>query len=709
MTYENSFSYISYLWKGIFIKEIMLQSNSIIKAYYACTIFLSSFLLFLVQPMIAKIILPWFGGTSTVWITCVLFFQLALLGGYLYAHYINGRLSPSWQILLHSSLLIASVFFLPVVPSSNWKPTGSITPSLYIIGLLVATVGLPYFLLSTTSPLLQAWYARKYSRELPYRFFALSNLASLLGLLSYPFLIETSLTLYRQSSVWSIAYGTFALLCTTICFFSLRDKRPDASGIIAGPTAINPDSEQASPPNTKDKVLWLLLSACSSLLLLSTTDHLSQNIAAIPLLWILPLSLYLLSFTLCFDRAGWYNPKWYFWIVFITLVGMSYGIGKWGIGSDIRKVILAYCVGLFFCCMFCHGELARRKPNPRYLTSFYLLISIGGALGSIFVVLIAPKLFRFYFELPIGLILCASLLFALNFRKWWVADVACAALIARLLVISFVYMQFYSNPEGIRTLVRNFYGHQRVIEYDVGTDSEYRTLIHGTITHGIQFMSPEKRSLPTAYFATTSGMGIAIKQLPMGPRRVGIIGLGAGTMAAYARQGDQYKYYEINPQVEDIARREFSFLSDSPGMIKINIGDGRLLLEQEPKQQFDLLAVDAFSGDSIPVHLLTIEAIELYFSHLKPDGILAFHVSNLYLDLPQVIDKAGRALGKHTLVIVNQEDEKRKIFQAEWVLMASNPAVLETPEIRKAGRKVDPRPGLRLWTDDYSNLFQIFQ
>jgi spermidine synthase len=301
------------------------------------------------------------------------------------------------------------------------------------------------------------------------------------------------------------------------------------------------------------------------------------------------------------------------------------------------------------------------------------------------------------------------LLLGINFRKWWVTDVACAALIIRLLVISFVYMQFYSNPEGIRNLVRNFYGHQRVIEYDVGTDNEYRSLIHGTITHGIQFMSPEKRSLPTAYFAMTSGMGIAIKQLPVGPRRVGIIGLGAGTMATYARKGDQYKYYEINPQVEEIARKEFSFLSDSRGMVEIKLGDGRLLLEQEPNQQFDLLAVDAFSGDSIPIHLLTIEAINLYFSHLKPDGILAFHVSNLYLDLTQVIDKAGRALGKHTLVIVNQEDEKQKIFQAEWVLMVSNPAVLATPEIRKAGRKIESRPDLRLWTDDYSNLFQILQ
>jgi len=314
--------------------------------------------------------------------------------------------------------------------------------------------------------------------------------------------------------------------------------------------------------------------------------------------------------------------------------------------------------------MFCHGELASRKPAPRYLTSFYLLISIGGAWGSIFVVLVAPNIFRFYFELPVGMLLCACLLLAVNFRKWWVTDVVCGALIIRLLIISFVHMQFYSNPEGIRTLVRNFYGHQRVIEYDVGSDNEHRALIHGTITHGIQFMPPEKRSWPTAYFAPHSGIGIAIAiaQLPVEPRRIGIVGLGAGTMAAYARQGDHYTDYEINPQVEEIARNEFSFLSDSQGKVEIKIGDGRLLLEREKNHQFDLLAIDAFSGDSIPIHLLTLEAKNLYFSHLKPGGILAVHVPNLYLDLPQVLDKAGETLGKHTLVVLNHEDETKKIY-----------------------------------------------
>jgi spermidine synthase len=388
---------------------------------------------------------------------------------------------------------------------------------------------------------------------------------------------------------------------------------------------------------------------------------------------------------------------------------MSYGLGSWSVGRDIRWVVLAYSFGLFLCCMFCHGELARRKPHPQYLTSFYLTISAGGALGSAFVVLAAPNMFSFYFELPIGLIFCAFLLFWVNMRRWWVTDVIGAALIIRLLVIAVLYVQFYAYPEGIRKTVRNFYGHQRVVEYNKGTEKEYRALYHGTISHGVQFMSPEKRFWPVAYFGPASGIGLAIKQLPEKARRVGILGLGVGTLAAYARPGDTYKYYEINPQVEDLARNEFYYVSGCRGNIEIKLGDGRLLLEKEESQQFDLLVIDAFSGDSVPMHLLTIEAMKLYLSHLKPGGILAFNVSNIYLDLAPVVDKAAKELGKYTLVVENQEDEKNLIYSAEWVLVASESGILQRPALKSAGKKIALKPNLRLWTDNYSNLFQAFQ
>lgn len=670
-------------------------------------IFLSAFLLFLVQPMIAKMILPWFGGASTVWITCIVFFQTTLLAGYAYSHYLAGKLRSARQMQVHIILLVLSLFMLPVAVSPDWKPFGDSDPGLRILGLLTVTIGLPFFLLSSTSPLLQAWYARTYTKTLPYRLFALSNFASLLGLLAYPFLIEPHLTLGQQSIIWSICYGVFALLCCSVSYFS---RKKEAGSFCEAPEtdSFRPMEEQCSPPALKDKVLWLALAACSSLLLVATTDHLLQNIAAIPLFWILPLSIYLLSFTLCFDRNGWYNRKWYFWIVFIALTGMSYGLGKWGIVTDIRKVMTAYCIGLFVCCMFCHGELAFRKPAPLYLTSFYLHISLGGALGSMFAALAAPHLFSFYFELPIGLILCAVLLFAVNFRRWWVVDVACGALIIRLIVIAILYMQYFSTSDDIRIVMRNFYGHQRVVENDKGTKSEYRSLMHGSITHGIQFTAPEKKSIPTTYFGTETGVGLAIKALPESPRRIGIVGLGAGTLAAYARKGDVVRYYEINPQVEYLARREFTFLSDSRGNVDVQLGDGRLLLEQETRQHYDLLVIDVFSGDSVPLHFLTIEAMQLYFSHLKPGGIIAFNVSNLYLDLPPVIEKIARRLDKHAIAIVNQEDPESLVYQAEWVLVSSDQSVFNTPALQRLRTPITAKPEMKVWTDNYSNLLQAF-
>lgn len=657
--------------------------------------------------MIAKMILPWFGGASTVWITCIVFFQTTLLAGYAYSHYLAGKLRNTRQMQVHIILLVLSLCMLPVAVSPDWKPFGNIDPGLRILGLLTFTIGLPYFLLSSTSPLLQAWYARAYTKTLPYRLFALSNFASLLGLLAYPFLIEPHLTLKQQSIIWSMAYAAFAALCAAAAFFSLKNVAPPLPESNRTESSA-PEENQREAPALKEKTLWLALAACSSLLLVATTDHLLQNIAAIPLFWILPLSIYLLSFILCFDRNGWYNRKWYFWIVFIALTGMSYGLGKWGVVSDIRKVMAAYCIGLFVCCMFCHGELALRKPAPRHLTSFYLHISLGGALGSMFAALAAPHIFSFYFELTIGLILCAVLLFTVNFRQWWVIDVAGGALIIRLIVIAVLYMQFFSTSDDIRIVMRNFYGHQRVVENNKGTKSEYRSLMHGSITHGIQFTAPERKSIPTTYFGTETGVGLAIKALPESPWRIGIVGLGTGTLAAYARKGDVVRYYEINPQVEYLARREFSFLADSRGSVDVQLGDGRLLLEQETRQHYDLLVIDVFSGDSVPLHFLTIEAMQLYFSHLKPGGIIAFNVSNLYLDLPPVIEKIARRLDKHAIAIVNLEDPGSLVYQAEWVLVSSDQSVLNTPALQRFRTPIMAKPDMKVWTDNYSNLLQAF-
>lgn len=673
------------------------------KALYYSTIFLSAFLLFQVQPLIARMILPWFGGAASVWITCMLFFQLVLLGGYIYAHLLITHLKPSSQISTHVSLLALSLLLLPIAPDRSLI-AGQFDPSLQLLLLLLTSVGVPYFLLSTTTPLIQSWYAKTYQKAMPYRLFALSNLASLLGLLAYPLIVEPELTLSMQSNGWSAAYIVFAAACIGTALFSRRARH---NVILRADMTVGITEEEPFPPELSEKILWLLLATCSSVLLLATTNYLTQNLASIPFLWIVPLSLYLLSFTLCFDRSGWYRRTWYVWIMAAVLGGISYALATWQQKYSIAITIPLFCAGLFAGCMFCHGELAMRKPAPKYLTSFYLMISIGGALGGVLVGIVVPKALPGPFELALALCFCAIMLFAVNFRNRRITDIVCIALIAGVFIASGYYVHSFTKKSLL--LVRNFYGGLKVDAYDKGTDDEYRSLVHGTIIHGIQFKDPERRVQPVSYYAPESGIGLAIKHLPQGPRRVGIIGLGVGSLSAYARPGDVYRFYDINPLVEKVARQEFSYLSDCRGKVEVLIGDGRLLLESESNQNYDLLVIDAFSSDSIPVHLLTVEALQLYFRHLKPDGILALHISNIHLDLAPVIDRMRSVLNKQAILITNEGDDDEEIYGSDWVLITSGRNLREIPEIREVAEDLRSRKGLRVWTDDYSNLIQILK
>ena len=667
---------------------------------YAGTIFISAFLLFQIQPMIAKMILPWFGGSAAVWITCMLFFQTWLLAGYIYAHMVVRYLKPRLQILTHAVLLCASLLVLPIVPAVSWKPTGSEAPILRILGLLTVSVGLPYFLLSTTSPLLQAWYSRKYKTALPYRLFALSNLASLLGLLAYPFLIEPNITIRQQSTGWSSVYAVFVVIAIATAWIS-RHVTDDICTISKQAVTDHPECR---PPSFMEKLLWLIFAACASTMLLAVTNHLTQNVTSIPFLWILPLSLYLLSFILCFDYENLYSRSWYLWIMTIALAVMSYGLVNWNARTSLLLVIISFSAGLFACCMFCHGELVKRKPHPRFLTSFYIMLSAGGALGGLIVGLAAPTLFSGYYELPAALSICAVLLFIVHFRRRWFNLVSSLLVVGIMLACGYYV---YSYQQTARALARNFYGMLRVNEYDKGEEIETRRLVHGAITHGVQFVNPERRRDPIAYYAPVSGVGMAIEHLRKPSLHVGVIGLGAGTLAAYAEPGDLFRIYEINPLVEKLAREEFTYLADCRGKTEIILGDARLSLEQEIDQQYDLLVVDAFSGDSIPAHLLTTQALELYFRHLKPEGILALHISNAHLDLEPVVEKLGSALGKFAILINSEEDDDEEIYSSDWVLMTSQP--LTSPEIVKAADKLKSNPKMRVWTDDYNNLFQILK
>jgi hypothetical protein len=673
---------------------------------YACTIFTSAFLLFLVQPIVAKQILPWFGGSAAVWTTCLVFFQVALLAGYAYSDFTTRKLKPRAQIMLHIALLIASIAMLPVIPDASWKPTGNEDPGLRILGLLLATIGLPYFLLATTGPLVQAWFARTFPLGTVYRLFALSNLASMLALISYPFALETWVATAVQAYTWSAGYALFAILCAASAIYSLGNAgTPEAVNPVI--TAIKDDADDAPAPSRFDLVLWLALSAMGSWLLLAITNYVTQNIASIPFLWLAPLTLYLLTFILCFESDGWYQRP-----VLLGPLAVILGFCAWGLQTsqvtlEIKIAIPLYLTGLFMCCMFFHGELAKLRPAPRYLTLFYLMVALGGALGGMFVGLIAPRIFPTYYELGLGFVLSA-ILAAVTLHKTpffvWINAVALAG------VCGFFWnKQIEQLKQDTRVMVRDFYGTLRTKDTGPETSEDaVRRLIHGVILHGEQYLKPERRSEPTTYYGPDSGVALAIKNINPENQSVGVIGLGAGTLAVWGKPGDTYHFYDINPQVIEIAQSEFTYLKDSKAGIEISLGDARLSLEREAPHNFDVLAVDAFSSDSIPVHLITREAMAVYLKHVKPGGAVVFHVTNRFLKLAPVVKQIADSLGLYSALIVD-EAEETNFSKTDWIIVTRDKALIESDAIVKKASEIDKIPGLRLWTDDFNNLFQILK
>ncbi|MGA2116145.1 MAG: fused MFS/spermidine synthase [Bryobacteraceae bacterium] len=678
---------------------------------YALTILASAFLLFQVEPIIAKIILPWFGGSAAVWTVSLLFFQLALLGGYLYAHASVRYLKPRVQIALHVVLLAVSLLALPIYPREAWKPGPGDDPTFGILRLLTVTVGLTFFLLSTTAPLVQAWYARRFQGAVPYRLYALSNAGSMLALLTYPVLVEPMLTNHQQTSMWSWAYAGFLAVCTAAALRS-------GAG-AAEPASASTDAGVVVPrPSLRLYAQWLALPACASVLLLAITNHLSQNVAAIPFLWVLPLSLYLLSFILCFESSGWYRRNPYLQLLAVALGSMAYAIGAdLGGNLNIKVLVTLFSLGLFTCCMVCHGELAEMKPHPRYLTHYYLMISAGGALGGILVGLVAPRLLDGYYELPVGLVFNAVLIVTvlkldsnLAWFRQWRQPVPLIAVALTLGLAVFVGLQIHNSLVDVRLRVRNFYGELTVKDSGPATDLDaVRSLTHGTINHGEQYLNPARRRLATTYYGKNTGIGVVLRSKGKSNAiRAGVIGLGTGTIATYAHPGDYYRYYEINPLVLWIAHTQFTFLADCKGEVEVAMGDARLSLERESPENFDVLAVDAFSGDAIPVHLLTRQAMDLYFHHLRPNGILAVHISNRYLDLEPVLAAETSATARAARVVDTEDDDTEDVFGATWVLVTA-PAAGFDSDILKSSTEIRPARKVRLWTDDYSNLFRILK
>jgi MFS family permease len=662
---------------------------------YASTIFLSSFLLFLVQPIVAKQILPWFGGSAAVWTTCLVFFQSALLAGYAYADLTN-RLGPRRQAMLHVALLAVSLLSLPILAGADWKPQGDEQPIARILLLLAATIGLPYFLLSTSTPLLQAWYWRTFRSAVPYRLFALSNLASLLALLGFPLLFEPLFDLASLGWGWSALYAAFALLCAGTALLSMHGV-PESRASEAAPGA---------PPSAKKQLQWLALSAMGSVMLLAVTNHVTQNISSVPFLWVLPLALYLVTFILAFDHPRWYVRPAFLAALAALAPAMAYFIPS----LDLGTAAPLYFAGLFAACMFCHGELARLKPDPRHLTRFYLAISLGGALGAALVAIAAPLALPGYFELGIALV-ALGMLGVLRCKG--IAK-ALAALVA-LATLVLVARGAAEYGRDVRVMERDFYGVVRTRDHQ--SPVPYRAMYHGGIMHGGQLLGEAFRNTPADYFGPGSGYGRLFAALrerkPARPLSIGVIGLGAGVLGAYGRPGDTITFYEISPRVADIARREFTFLRDSPARTEVVMGDGRLSLEREPPRGYDLLGIDAFSGDSIPMHLVTREALAIYARHLAPDGAIVFQATNRYVDLMPVLKRLAAEIGFEAVLVSDvpeaSDGPEYWYSSTDQVLVTRNRALLESPRIAEAAQPIEDRRDLPTFTDAHHNLLRILK
>jgi hypothetical protein len=691
---------------------------------YGGTIFVSAFLLFQVQLIIGKYVLPWFGGSPSVWNTCLLLFQILLLLGYFYAHVVSTRLPMRSQTRVHFLFLLASLAMLavtagswpsPITPGAVWKPVAAgSSPEWRVIAVLAVSVGFPFLILSTTGPLLQVWVSRAQPGS-PYRLYALSNAGSLLGLLSYPFLAERFLLLRTQAWVWSVVYALF-LCAYGACAWALRGP---VSPVESPGIEISKGDEK---PNKSARMIWLALAACASAMLLGTTNQICQEIAVIPLLWVLPLCVYLLTFILCFGHERWYRRS-----IFYPLYGLAFFAALAVLSAKVPPHILIeislFCLALFAVCMACHGELVKRKPAPEFLSIFYLTIAAGGALGSIFVVLIAPRIFQRFWEFQLSLLCCGVLLLivVLVDKESWFYKRARLRIVLYAVIAVFVFQGVYygralvaMNGGGqVAFRARNFFGVKTGIQDQAGN-----WLTHGRIRHGVQLRDPAMHDEPTLYYKRLSGIGLILDHYPApldksGKRRglrVGVVGLGAGTLAAYGHAGDYFRFYEIDPQVVELSLGQkpwFTFLQDSRATIDIVMGDARISLENEAErgqfQRFDVMVLDAFSSDSIPVHLLTKEAMALYIQHLSgPDAVIAFHLSNRALDLRPV------AYGLSSEYRMTSVEVHQPGFSV-WVLASANPKMMNLPELKERSKAVTVSGAVQVWTDEYSNLFNVLR
>ena len=668
-------------------------------ARYAAAIFLSSALLFLIEPIAAKRILPLLGGSAAVWTACLVFFQCALLLGYFTAHWLATRASDLVQVATYLGLLLLSLVQLIVAPNLT---ASSAHPIATVLWLLSVSIGVPFVTLSATSPLLQAWYARTEGSSRPYRLYSVSNVGSMLALVAYPWVVEPRLSVLEQVTALIVGFVLLAIVCAAIAFSARKSAMPMER--VAGWTDT---IERGAKP--ADRALWVALAACGSLLLSAITNHISQNVATIPLLWVVPLIAYLLSFVVAFAGERWRPRPLMIVLGAAGLATASYLLYKGILSIPIRRAAALFCAALFCMCLFLHSELYRLRPAARDLTSFYFYVAAGGAIGAILVGVVAPSVLPGNYELAFGFACVGLLGLVVTWSIGWLAR--SIALCTTVVMIGIIVGQVRNDRTNNVLRVRNFYGTLHVTEAEDGTlASMERTLYNGVISHGQQIFREDLSETPTTYYGRESGVGLAIDMCCAGrPRRIGVIGLGAGTIAAYGQPGDTIRFYDINPAVEGIARTKFRYLRDSPAQIDVVIGDARVSLANEAPQRYDVIAVDAFSGDAIPVHLIDAQALDVYKRHLAPGGIVAFHVSNRYLNLKPVVAQLAARVGMKVAYISNDGDDPKDVWSSDWVLVTANEQFMNDSTVVAATSKIDSIPGLRLWTDDYNSLLPIWR
>lgn len=702
-----------------------MNHRTISRALFVVTTVLGSFLMFQAEPLFSKYLLPAFGGSASVWTSAVFVFQALLLIGYAYA-YVLTRQRVTVQIVSHILVLMVAGT-VSLILSHGWPSlitpplpdaaSLSAMPQFHLTKLLLIGLGLPFFILSTTSTLLQYWAGKAHTMHRPYLLYSLSNAGSLMAIVWYPVLTEPFLSLQEQGLTWAVLYGIY-----TLAFV--------AGGLCTLPSVRREHHVRSSPSAVpilpiRSYTFWLLLSMLSTVLLLSATNQINESIATVPFLWLLPLGLYLLSFVISFSGSYTYARNVYSYIgllfVFFTLLMFTHIYA-----ADFGSEILVMSIMLFSAFMVIHGALYERRPAADHMPSYYVMISLGGVLGSFAVTFLAPALFTQHWEFYVSMYICAYLAYTslIYSDESFLATALTVILQSKrrayiwgmilmtLIFGSYTYLLYTLQSRATLMSTRTFYGRIRVAAYD-----GIRYLYHGNIIHGTQYIAPAKRSMPTTYYTENSGVGIAIRYNSRRladdktGMRVGVIGLGTGTIAAFGRKGDAYEFYEINPAVVQVAKKYFTYLSDSPARISIFEGDGRLSLAQRVHSPsfntYDVLALDAFSDDAIPLHLLTKEAFELYFTSVDPvHGIIAVHISNRHIDLKPQLVRISKQFGVRFLTVVARKDAKEKRgVQSEWVLLTNDNAFAKNTYVQNSIEKEKTSiKKIPMWTDDYSNI-----